>query len=102
MNKNKSLVTDADAHFYLSIHEVTSSFGISTETIIEIVNEGVVTIENTTPEEWQFDDEACRRIRLALQLHRDLGVNIAGAALAIELMNEIDELHSLLSHLQRL
>jgi chaperone modulatory protein CbpM len=42
--------------------------------------------------EWQFSGEALRRARLALRLHRDLEVNLAGVALALQLMAEIDGL----------
>lgn len=102
-SKNNQSSTDSEAHFYLSMREVTTSFGTSTETIIEIVNEGIIPItkhDNDDCDEWKFDDESCRRIRLVLQLNRDLGVNVAGAALVLELLNEIDQLHSLLGHLR--
>ncbi|OGV38747.1 MAG: hypothetical protein A3F46_06585 [Legionellales bacterium RIFCSPHIGHO2_12_FULL_42_9] len=84
------------------MHQVTTSFGTSTETILEIVNEGIIPVQHDDDdyEEWRFDDDACRRIRLVLQLNRDLGVNVAGAALVLELLNEIEELHSLLAHLR--
>ena len=100
MTKASHLNTEIEAHFYLSMQEVTHSFGTSTETIIEIVNEGIISNQQEEKDyaTWRFDDEACRRIRLVLQLHRDLGVNIAGAALVLELLNEIDHLHSLLDH----
>ena len=82
------------------MQEVTTSFGTSVETIVEIINEGIVhsRYDHDTLE-WRFDDEACRRIRLVLQLNRDLGINIAGAALVLELLNEVDHLHSRLAHL---
>ena len=92
-----------DEYYVLTLHEVIESFGVPTDMIVEIVNEGIVNIESTEGDannEWQFDNEACRRIRLVLQLRHDLGVNIAGAALALDLMNQIDELHALLAHIQ--
>ena len=99
--KNNLFNIDCETHFYLSLQEVTTSFGTSTETILEIVNEGILPIQNDTHnDEWYFDNEACRRIRLILQLNRDLGVNIAGAALILELLNEIDHLHSIIDHLR--
>ena len=101
-SKSNQANTDSEAHFYLSMQQVTTSFGTSTETIVEIINEGIIPVQydDDDYEEWRFDDEACRRIRLVLQLNRDLGVNVAGAALVLELLNEIEELHSLLSHLR--
>lgn len=101
--QNNQSGSDSEAHFYLSMHEVTTSFGTTTETILEIVSEGIIPItqhDEDDYEVWRFDNEACRRIRLVLQLNRDLGVNVAGAALVLELLNEIDQLHSRLGHLR--
>lgn len=77
--------------FYLSLSEVTASFGVSDEVICAIVDEGIVMVEGTQAE-WRFDNEAVRCIRTVLQLERDLGVNLQGAALALELLAEIDRL----------
>lgn len=80
--------------FYLSLQEITASFGVSKETIIDIVNEGIVSVEKRPGSEWQFDNDACKRIRIALRLTNDLGVNLAGAALALELLEEIERLRN--------
>ena len=42
--------------------------------------------------EWRFTGDALRRARLALRLERDLELNLAGVALAIELIEEISQL----------
>ncbi len=60
--------------------------------VIEFVGEGVADPRAATDGSWQFDDAALRRLRVAARLRRDLGVNPAGAALALELMDELDRL----------
>ncbi len=40
--------------------------------------------------EWRFSGAALRRARLALRLERDLELNLAGVALALELMEELE------------
>lgn len=100
MKKNDHHANEGEAHFYLSTTEVITSFGTSLETIIEIVNEGIVPFEIDDNDEWLFDSEACRRIRLVLQLNHDLGVNVAGAALVLELLHEIEHLETLLANLR--
>lgn len=82
--------------FVLSLKEVTLSFGVSSETITEIVEEGIVTAETDPHNELQFNSEALRRIRIVLSLQRDLGINLAGAGLALDLMHEIERLHALI------
>lgn len=96
-DENKTtLPAQDDEWIYLSLEEVTRSFGVTKEIIIEIVNEGVVTVEMVEQNEWRFNTEALRNIRTSLRLQRDLGVNIAGTALAIELLKEIERLKTLL------
>lgn len=81
--------------FYLSLEEVASSFNVSPSLIIEIVEEGIVLPEGHQQKTWQFDTLATQKMRLAIQLHHDLGVNIAGAALALELLAEIEHLRAI-------
>ncbi|KTD31862.1 MULTISPECIES: chaperone modulator CbpM [Legionella] len=95
-HEKKPTATECEEWFYLSLAEVTSSFGVSKETVIEIVNEGIIPAQKDEHDEWQFDSEAVRCIRTVLRLNRDLGVNLAGAALALELLKEIDRLHAML------
>lgn len=89
--------TTGEEWFYLSLHEITSSFGVSSEMIIEIINEGIINVQKNDRNEWQFDNEALRAIRTVLQLKRDLGINVPGAGLALELLKEIDQLRILLA-----
>ncbi|WP_028387938.1 chaperone modulator CbpM [Legionella fairfieldensis] len=96
-HKKEPLTAECEEWFFLSLREVTSSFGVSTEIVTEIINEGIITVKKDEKDEWLFDNEAIRRIRTVLQLNRDLGVNLAGAGLALELMTEIERLRALLT-----
>lgn len=60
--------------------------------VVEFVAEGVAEPRTATGGTWQFDAVALRRLRVAARLRQDLGVNPAGAALALELMEELDRL----------
>ena len=66
--------------------------------IIELVSEGVIdtfdTPPNQPPEHWRFTGLHLQRAKVAMRLHRDLGVNFAGAALALELMDEVQALRA--------
>jgi len=92
-DKKNPLTLESEGWFHLSLHEITYTFGVDSSTIIEIVNEGIVSAQKDGSNEWQFDSEAFRRIRIVLRLQQDLGVNLAGAALALELLDEIEKLH---------
>ena len=80
--------------FKLSLTELTLSFGVNKQTIFEIIDEGIISPPVTHDEELEFDEQSLRKIRTVLQLKQDLGVNLAGAALAIELLDKIDELRN--------
>jgi chaperone modulatory protein CbpM len=59
--------------------------------VVALVQEGVVE-PLTARDEMAFSAAALYRIRKALRLQQDLGVNLAGAALALELIDDIDRL----------
>lgn len=65
-----------------------------------LVEEGIVEPSGGDGEEWRFDGASVPRARRALQLHRDLGVNWAGAALALELLDELREVRARLQRLE--
>ncbi len=76
----------------LSLHEMCHACGVSAELVIEMVEEGVLDPEGSAPQEWRFRGQAVKRLQMALRLTRDLRVNLPGAALALDLLDEIDEL----------
>lgn len=72
---------------------------VTTQLAIEMVDHGILNPVNTKQEPLCFAETEVRRAQIALRLHRDLGVNLAGAALALELM---DEIRALKKHTNRL
>ncbi|MBA2655694.1 MAG: MerR family transcriptional regulator [Tatlockia sp.] len=88
---------DCDQWYYLSLTEVSSSFGIPKETVLQIVEEGIVNLKKDNKDQWLFDNQSLLQIRRVLSLTQDLGVNFAGAGLALELLEEIEHLRAQLS-----
>jgi len=66
--------------------------------VVEMVVENVVEPVGNDPQHWRFTGAAVTRIQVATRLSRDLGVNTAGAALALELLDEIERLRAALRH----
>ena len=77
----------------LTLYDLCRACAAQTDIIIEMVSEGVidtaVASPNQPPEHWRFTGLHLHRAKVAMRLHRDLGVNFAGAALALELMDEL-------------
>ena len=78
----------------LTLAEVCRACAVQTESIIELVEEGVLTPAGDAPQRWRFTYTHMRHARVALHLQRDLGVNLAGAALALELLEEVEALRA--------
>jgi chaperone modulatory protein CbpM len=62
--------------------------------IVDYVEEGVLTVAEVSASEWHFTGAALRRARLALRLERDLELNLAGVALALQLIEELERLRN--------
>ena len=78
----------------LTLAEVCCTCAVQTEFIVELVEEGVLAPAGREPRRWRFTYAHLRRARVASRLQRDLGVNLAGAALALELLEEIEALRA--------
>ena len=73
-----------------SLEELSGACEVEQRLIVELMDEGVIEARSTT--QVRFGGAALRRARVALRLQRDLGLNAAGTALAIQLLDRIEEL----------
>jgi chaperone modulatory protein CbpM len=73
----------------LSLDELSRSCRCSSQWLIALVHEGVLEPRGEAPEAWRFAGPSLRRARAATRLMQDLEVNAAGAALALDLMDDI-------------
>lgn len=81
----------------LGLQEFCSVCGVSTELVINLVDEGIIEPVERRCGEPYFAAVSIRRVQVVRRLQRDLGVNRAGAGLALDLL---DELHDLRARLQ--
>lgn len=78
----------------LSLAEICQACRVPAEQIVELVSEGVIEPIGQGHRQWRFRAISVRRVRCALRLQHDLGVNIAGAALALDLLEELAQLRA--------
>jgi chaperone modulatory protein CbpM len=83
--------TLVDQSATLSIKDLSRMCNIEERHIVEFVEEGVLTVVEVRSE-WHFTGDALRRARLAVRLERDLELNLAGVALALDLIEELQQL----------
>ena len=81
----------------VSVADLCRMFAVEEQHIVELVEEGVLGTRSTVlieidKTEWRFHGTEVRRARIALRLERDLGINVAGVALVLELLEELEQL----------
>jgi chaperone modulatory protein CbpM len=76
----------------LTVKDLSRMCAVDERHIVEFVEEGVLNVVEINTAEWHFTGAALRRARLALRLERDLELNLAGVALALELIEELQRL----------
>jgi|SRR5215469_7297708 chaperone modulatory protein CbpM len=70
--------------------------------VMELAALGVVSPLESVAGQWQVPASALPRLRVVGRLMHDLGVNVSGAALAVELLEAQRDLESRIRHLERL
>jgi chaperone modulatory protein CbpM len=80
-----------DESAVLTLEDLSRMCSVDESHIMQFVEEGVLTVIEVRSE-WHFRGDALRRARLAVRLERDLELNLAGVALAVELIEEIEPL----------
>ena len=83
-----------DEQARLTLAEVSRACAVHAERIVELVEEGALAPIGPEPHRWRFTGAHMRRARVAVRLQGDLGINLAGAALALQLLDEIEDLRA--------
>lgn len=82
----------------LTLLEVSRCCAVQTDFIVELIDEGALApLAGSAPESWRFTTVQTRQVTVAARLQRDLGVNPAGAALALQLLDELETLRAQLA-----
>jgi len=86
----------------LSLIELSRACSSSTEPVIELVAEGVLEPAGQDQTQWRFSGPSLLTARTALRLQQDLNINLAGVALALDLLEEIETLRERLCRFETL
>lgn len=84
----------------LSLNDLCKACSSSAEWIIELVEEGVLEPIGYQQIQWRFSGVNLQKAQTATRLQRDLGLNLAGIALALDLLKQIETLESRLIQLE--
>lgn len=85
-----------DEEVSLTLEDVCRACAVETTFIVALVEEGVLEPSRQGKElkQWRFSGVSLGRARIALRLQRDLEVNLAGVALTLDLLDEIESLRT--------
>jgi len=104
MSNDKTLVVTGlvvDSDHPLTIAELSRACCMHAEWVMELVDEGILEphqqARHGERSRLRFSGRSLHRALVVRRLQRDLGVNLAGAALALELMEEMDTLRARLN-----
>jgi len=87
---------------WIAATEICQLCRLDLDAVLELAALGVMSSRERAPGEWQVPATALPRLRVVGRLMRDLGVNVSGAALAVQLLEARRELEVRLRHLERL
>lgn len=75
-----------------SIHQFCEICKIDPDVVTKLIREGVIQPHESSTETWVFTQRTVTRFKRAYRLQRDLDLNLAGVALSVDLLEEIDQL----------
>lgn len=81
----------------LTLVELCRVCGATEHDLTAWVGEGALDPEGETAQAWRFTGTSLRRAQRAAHLARDLDINPAGIALALDLLDEIEALQARLA-----
>jgi chaperone modulatory protein CbpM len=83
-----------------TFHELCISCHVDPDWVAELVEQGAIEAVGRTRLEWQFTTFSLLRVAKAKRLERDLGLNLPGIALALDLLDQLDEMRARLRSVQ--
>lgn len=85
----------------LTLEQLCRACDVQTDWVISLVEESIIEPQGNEIHVWRFSGASLVRVRAALRLQHDLGLNLAGIALALDLMEELEYLRAELRRMGR-
>jgi chaperone modulatory protein CbpM len=83
-----------DEQLTLTLVELSKACNVHAEWILELVDEGIIDPLKKDTIHYHFSATCLKQALAVKNLHRDLGINLAGASLVLDLKQEIDQLNT--------
>jgi len=83
----------------ITLRQLCETCAVHPDYILRLVDEGFIEPSGIEKSHWCFNGITIKRVQKAKRLQQDLGINLAGVALAIELIEEIEYLREKLERM---
>ena len=94
-------MADWQLALYYTLTELCTRWGAEHEVLVAYVEHGIIEpVAGDAREHWRFTVVALRRTQKALRLQHVFGINLPGIALALALLEELDDLRLAMRRLQ--
>lgn len=90
-----------DEHVVYTLEEVCDVCSIRSEWVVELVELGVLQPRGRKRRDWRFAGDNLHTAMKARRLQRDFDLNLAGVALVLELLDEIEALRNRLAIIEQ-
>jgi len=87
-------------HPLLTLEDLASAAGLHPELVEKFVGYGILEASASIGPDPLFPASSVEQLRRAVRLRRDLGVNLAGVAVILEMRQRIESLQTELRHLR--
>ena len=102
MNKDRvvtgMLIEETSTYTFI---EVCSRYHIPKELLVEMIEQGFFEHPSLEKEQISLEPKELRRIESAFRLHRDLGINLPGVTLALDLLEQMESMRQELEILRK-
>jgi chaperone modulatory protein CbpM len=85
----------------ITFEEVCCRYHIPKALLQDLIEYGLFNNQTTQINQIRFDQKALKTMETAFRLHKDLEINLAGVALALELLEEMDNMRDELRMLRK-
>ena len=83
-----------DERVTLTLDDLCRAARVRREWVQSLVDEGILEPVGRESRHWLFRGSSLRRMHKAMRLQHDLGINLAGIALILDLMDELETLRT--------
>jgi len=81
----------------LTLQELCHACRVEQAWLLQLVDEGILEPRGRERSSWRFAGSSLRRVLVVSRLQNDLGINLQGAAMVLDLMQEIETLRARLT-----